>query len=229
MEYILGRDANTTQLDIISEKQTFRLGLPGSVPMTVSRRHCLLTIDDSGRMSIKNLKPQNVTYVNDHAVESKSISPSDTITLGASKYRLNLSEVLATIKKVEPKVVDIRPLRQVWNDYKAESMEMTVAERRFNALRGVTGLVTMIAIVCAMTLGHNPIYFLLYGTAIVLTLAFTIKAYVNSSKVPEQREELTHKLHRNYVCPNCGRYFNMDYDTLTQYNACPYCKAKFRK
>lgn len=229
MEYILGRDANTSQLDIISERQTFRIGLPGSVPMTVSRKHCLLTIEDSGRMSIKNLKPQNVTYVNDHAVESKSISSSDTITLGAGKYRLNLDEILAAIQKVMPKVVDISPLKKIWDGYEDFLLEHQVSTQRFYALASTTGLFTMGAVVISFIPGVDLVWrLLLYLAAIILIVSSAVKRW-QDSKWPLVKKEKDNELHKTYVCPNCHQYLGKPYDLLLQGNCCPYCKAKFKK
>lgn len=229
MEYIIGRDQATSQLKISAGQQSARLGAPGSVPMTVSRQHCAITTDGHGHYAIRNLKPQNVTYVNGLAVESKHVGKSDSVALGPERYLVDMKSVFAFIDKVEPKYVDIRHLRQVWDDYKKQGLEMTVAERRFNALRSATGLVTMVAIVLALTVGHSPLYFALYGLAIVLTAGFAIKAYINSTKIPQQREELNDWFRHEYVCPNCGRHFNMNYEDLAQYDACPWCKAKFKK
>lgn len=231
MECIIGRDGATSKLSVTFNDQTLQIGAPGSVPQTVSRQHCQLTIDDdSGKMTIKNLKPQNITYVDGIAAESKAITESDVVALGVDRYKLPLAEVLAEVKKAMPKVADIRPLKKVWDDYEAETNRLAVAERRFNAMRGVTGLVTMVAIVCAMTLGHNPLYYILYGVAIVLTVAFTVKAYIDATKIPEKRKKLADELRHKYVCPVCGKYFHsMTYDDLSYYDACPWCKAKFKK
>lgn len=231
MEYIIGRDANTSQLDIISEKQTFRLGLSGSVPMTVSRQHCLLTIDDSSRISIKNLKPQNVTYVNDHAVESKNISENDSIALGASKYRLNLHEVLAAVKKTAPKVVDIRPLEKIWNEYNDTQLEAKIKQGQFVALSSGTGLITMAAVVLSFMGMGIEVRIVCYIIAVILIAVTIIVRWQNATKLPLQQQELQRWLDENYVCPNCKHSFGADinYRKLTQYDSCPYCKAKFKK
>lgn len=231
MECIIGRDGATSKLCVNISGKSLLIGASGSVPQTVSRQHCRLTIDDdSGKITIKNLKPQNITYVDGIAAESKAISESDQVDLGVDRYKLPLAEVLAEMRKAMPKVADIRPLKKVWDDYEAETNRLAVAERRFNAMRGVTGLVTMVAIVCAMTLGHNPLYYILYGVAIVLTVAFTVKSYIDATKIPEKRKKLNEDLRHKYVCPNCGKYFSgMTYDDLAYYDECPWCKAKFKK
>lgn len=71
MEFIIGRDPQTSQLKVACGQQSIRLGNPGDVPMTVSRQHCLLTVDND-HYTIKNLKPQNVTFVNGMAIAQKA-------------------------------------------------------------------------------------------------------------------------------------------------------------
>ena len=133
------------------------------------------------------------------------------------------------VYRIIPKTADIRPLKKVWENYEEESLKQVIAERRFNALRGATGIVTMIAIVLAMFLGHNIYYLAAYSFAIFLVLAFTIKAYRDSTRNPLQKKKMASDFRKQYVCPNCGHHFTMNYDELSVYDSCPWCKAKFIK
>ncbi len=229
MDYIIGRDANTSQLCITFGQQVIRLGSLGSVPMTVSRHHCQLTIDDNGQMSIKNLKPQNVTYVNCHAVESKSITANDSIALGSAHYQINLVEIISAVKKAMPKVVDIRQLKSVWDEYNNAQLEMKIKQGKFVALSSGTGLITMAAVVLSFMGVGLEARIACYVVAAVFILITIITRWKNATKIPLQQEEWKKWLRNNYKCPNCGHSFNMDYDTLSQYDNCPYCKAKFKK
>lgn len=228
MEFIIGRDPQTSQLKVACGQQSISLGNPGDVPMTVSRQHCLLTVDN-GHCTIKNLKPQNVTFVNDMAIAQKSVKESDTVTLGSEKYRIDLASILKAIQQLAPKTADIRPLQAVWEEHDKHSLDQVIAERRFNALRGATSLITMTAIILALTVGRNIWYIMLYCLAILVSFLFTIKAYKDSTNVPKKRKEQDMEFRSKYVCPNCGHHFTMPYDELSQYEACPYCKAKFLK
>lgn len=229
MDYIIGRDANTSQLNISFGQQVIKVGLPGSVPMTVSRHHCQLSVDDDRKMSIKNLKAQNTTYVNGHAVESKSIKPTDSITLGSDNYRLDLSEVLSAIQKTMPKVVDIRPLKKVWDEYENFMLEHQVSTNKFYALASATGLFTMGAVVISFIPNVDMIWrFLMYAVAIILILSSVIKKW-QDSKWPLLKKQKDLELHQTYVCPNCHQYLGKPYDLLIQGNCCPNCKAKFKK
>ena len=228
MEYIIGRDPQTSQLKVVCGQQSIRLGNPGDVPMTVSRQHCLLTVDN-GHYTIKNLKPQNFTFVNSVPIAQKSVKKSDSVTLGSEKYHIDLAAILKAIKQVAPKTADIRPWQALSEEHEQHSLDQVIAERRFNALRSATGLITMTAIILALTVGRNVWYILLYCVAVFASLFFTIKAYRDSTNVPTKRKEQEKEFRSKYVCPNCGHHFSMPYDELSQYDACPYCMAKFIK
>ena len=226
MEIIIGRDQQTRQLSIVKDGVTKHYGQPGSVPMDVSRHHLSLQPIDEGKWKIKNLNEQNVTFVNGIAIESKSISEKDKVELGNSHYLLNW-EALSEPKE---ETVDIRPLKIIWKEYDEKKFDSQIAERKFNAARSATGIITMLAIACSIILGHGPIYIILYALAIGISLAFTYLAYKKSTEVPKQQRELTKRFQQTYVCPKCGHFMGFqDYDILIQSDACPYCKTKYKK
>lgn len=228
MDIIIGRDKETGKLSVTAGSQTKTFGAPDSVPSYVSRQHAKLEIDDKGQLILKNLKPTNVTYVNGLSIDSKHVTRQDKIELGPNRYLLNWD----IIEKVIPQVVDIEPLEAVWNNYHSKKMEYQIAERRFNALRSATGLITMGAIVMSMIGGRGLVYFILYGLAIGITLLFTILAYISSSKVPKKNDELDKDFKQKYVCPNpkCKHFLGYtSYDILSQNKQCPYCKTLYKK
>lgn len=229
MELTIGRDAATSQLAVLAEGQQLKLGVPGSVPQTVSRQHCRLKVNVDGSMTIRSLKADNPTYINGMPVERKRIGKDDVVELGPDRYRLDLSAVRAMADKLTPKYMDIRPLRKIYEDYEQQTLDMTIADRKFNALRSATGLITMIAIIMSLTVGHGPVYITLYITAIVISGAFTIKAYRDSSNSPMKKKELEKSFQAKYRCSNCNHQYKMNYDELSQYDACPFCRAKFIK
>lgn len=231
MNYVIGRDAVTSQLAVTAGGQTRRIGMPGSVPMTVSRQHCLLTVDDYGNMRLKNLKAQNVTYVNGRMIESMTVNIGDNITLGADGYPLNLSLVLgANGTAPKPvKTVDIRPLENIWNQYHKAQQDMQTKKGQVNAVLSGTGLISMAAIVLSFMGVGMEIRILCYILAAVFITAGIIYRYNSAKNDPIQQDKYKKWLQNNYVCPNCGRSFSWDYHTLSQYDACPFCKAKFKK
>ena len=226
MEIIIGRDAQTRQLNVVKDGVSKKFGQSGSVPMDVSRQHFSLSPAGTGRWLIKNLNAQNVTFVNGVAVESKTISEGDKVEIGNSHYLFQWQAIQ------EPKVetVAIRPLKKVWEKYEKENLELDIAERKFNAARSATGIITMLAIACSVILGHTPIYILLYVLAIGISVIFTVQAYNKSTEVPQFRKEIKKKFESDYNCPKCGHFMGYQgYDIMTQNDACPYCKTKFKK
>ena len=83
------------------------IGAPGSVPACVSRckpsegvAHAKITVDQTGNMTITNMKPQNVTFVNGSEIASKRVSSSNTVELGKDRFSINLPVVIETAKKI---------------------------------------------------------------------------------------------------------------------------------
>ena len=165
------------------------------------------------------------TYVNGQAVESKTITKQHTIEIGKDHISFDWR---ALDEFITPEA-DIRPLEVVWNDFESKNISLQIAERKFNTLRSTTGLITMVAIALSIaTGGKSHWYILLYGIAIIVSVLFFVKSYLDSSKVPQKRQEMSRAFPREYVCPHCGHFLgNQSYDILVQNSHCPYCKAKF--
>lgn len=212
MEIIIGRD-------IQSGKLSLKVDGKGEIQ---GQQHCKLTINN-GQMRLKNLDVNNYTYVNGQSIESKALTLQDRIELGKDHYLLDWS----LLKPYLP--IDIGPLKLVWEEYERQNLKLQIKERKFNALRSATGLITMIAIVLSLASGGRNIWYLmLYAIAIIISVAFFIKAYIDSSKLPQKRQELIKQFQRDYVCPHCGHFMgNQSYDILAQNGSCPYCKKQF--
>lgn len=221
---IIGRDHATGKLLVSHDGKTDRYGEVNSVPDGILENHCRLDFSD-GLIRLKNLDINSYTYVNGQAVETKAISRTDRIEMGEHRYLLDWQIVNAII----PPEADIRPLQEVWSEFDRQSIKLQIDERRFNTLRSATGLITMIAIALSIISGRqNMWYIAIYAFAIIASLAFTVKAYRDASKVPQLRSELNRKFQHDYVCPKCGHFLgNQPYDILQQNHQCPYCHAKF--
>lgn len=219
---IIGRDANTGQILLNGVAKSGTYG--NNVPQDISEQHCRLDFSQ-GIIRLKNLDINNYTYVNGLAVESKVITRSDKIVLGTSRYPLSWDAIDAII----PPEADIRPLQEVWNEYERQSVKLQIDERKFNTLRSATGLITMVAIALSIATGGRSVwYMVLYAIAIIASIVFFIKAYRDSSKIPQKRQELNHQFMHDYVCPHCGRFLgNQPYHILAQNNQCQYCRVKF--
>lgn len=226
---------------INGQPKTAAIGLPGSVPACVSRciaaqdvAHFRLDISRSGAISITNLKPQNVTFVNGAEIIKKTISENSAVTLGKDRFPINLKEVLATASKIvdvvippAPKEFSIRPLKEVWDDYEYTTTRQRVANGRFAALASASGLFTIGSIVISALPNFNPnIRYVMYGMAFVLILITIIKRLYDATNQPKIQKEQREDFQRNYVCPNpdCHHFVgNQPYNIISQSKKCPYC------
>ena len=224
---IIGRDTKTSQLRMTANGKSATISGKENVPMGVGREHISITIDDEGGVVLQNLNIENDTYVNGIGVEAKRLKDGDRIELSKEHYKIGWVILLPFI----PKFVDISPLKKVWEEYQEELLQMQIKERRSGVLRSATGLITMAAMVLSIFTGRdNPMFLFLYIIAGVVSAAFFVKAYFDSSKMPKQQQEIRDSLPKKYVCPSCGHFMgNQSYNVLSQGKACPYCKAIYRK
>jgi len=228
MEIIIGRDAETSKLKLTEGKQNKTFGANGSVPQSVSRQHCSLTLNDDGSYQLKNLNAQNVTFVNGVPVTSKRVKETDVIEMGNDHFPLEWR----IVNEIKPKVANISHLQVVWEEYDRACEEINIKERRINSLRSGLGILSMGAIALGFVIGRENaglLYVLLYGTAIVLSVGFFIKSMIDAAGIPKKKKELTNQYKHDYSCPNCGRFLNQSWDQLKLYDSCPFCKVKFIK
>ncbi len=224
MEIIFGREEKTSQLQAKVNGMAFTFGDNGSVPKTVSRQHCKITTLDDGSFMLQNLKVDNDTFVNGMGIQTKQVTPQDVIELGGSHYKLRWDYIQGVLSKT----VNVAHLEKIWNDYQDKRLQQQIAERKFNTLKSATGLITMLAIAMHMILGSNTMYIILYAIAILLSVGFTIKAYISASKLPNEMKGLTEKFQKDYSCPKCHHFLGtQSYELLKQNKACPYCKVHF--
>ena len=231
MEIIIGRNAQTGQLSLNMGTQIKNIGAPNSVPRSVSRRHCRIQVLPNGTYTIENLKMENDTFVNGSPIFTKTVTSSDVVELGGEHYKLDWSAIKQLIEQSTPKTADIRPLRRVWMRYEEETNAIQADLARKNAIRGIAGALGTLSILTMFIpgLGTAP-RVILMSIGLLITITMVVISYNDSKKAPVKRKMLQQKLRNNYVCPNCKKFFNMDYDLLTrQYDQCPYCKAKFIK
>ena len=228
MELILGRDQNHQRLNVFVDGQQIpkAAGQPGSVPQSVSRQHCSVQDCGSGKFLVRNLNPNNVTYVNGMAVMQQLVTPADRIELGGERYQVSWE----MLKPFFP--MDVAHLATIWQEYYDETNRMMISEKRFNALRGILPVFTMGALVMKMAGigGDGALVNISYGFAIVISLFFTAKAWIDAKKLPERREELQRWFMANYRCPNpdCNRFLgNREFELVMEDGACPKCKTKF--
>ena len=228
MEITIGRDAVTSKLSITIDKKTQLVGEPKSVPMSVSRQHCAITISDVGKMKIKNLNPGNTTYVNGVAIMSKNLTRDDSLELGEDKYRIDWGIIDQTL----PKEADIRPLNDVWETYNSGTKAVAQSTQQFQVVRGIVPVFTMSAVLIGyLSGGRGGPFYLIYALVIALTVFFSIKAWRDIARNDERREEIKKQFTQDYCCPLCGYFFGFTEYRILKKNMdnCPKSKTKLRK
>ena len=226
LELTIGRDAISGQLRMSNGKQAQLFGEKECVPKSVSREHVCICVTEKGELILKNLNVENDTYVNGKGVEQKQIKKGDRIELGNERWVLSWKEYL---DPVLPKFADIKPLEQIWKDFKSSQIKNQIKERKFNALRSATGLLTMAAVALSGVFGRdNSLYLCLYGSAAVISALFFILSYRWASKIPIENAMFQEDTEKKYKCPQCGKLFPLQkYDQLKQQGRCMHCKAIF--
>ena len=226
-QIIIGRDPQTGQFRLTANGKSMVTGEKDSVPKGISREHVSVTIDDDGKVTLRNLNIENDTFVNNIGIETKRISKGDAIQLGKEHFPLDWG----LIEPFIPKFAEIRPLKKVWDDYQQQLLDMQIRERRSGVMRSATGLSTMAAMVLSVFTGRdNPLFLALYVLAGIVSAFFFVKAFRDSSKIPKQQQKIRDSLPQKYVCPQCGHFMgNQSYEVISQGRACPHCKAIYIK
>ena len=231
MEIIIGREEGARRLHCIAGGREFNLGVAGSVPTSVSRKHCKLTIDGD-RLSIENLKDLNVTFVDGNQVFSKVITANSHVQLGNEKYNLPLKEIIGLVapKKAtkspkpakpakEVPTFSLAPLEAVWNEYDSLKLELQQEnENRANKQKRNMGI--------RMTVGSIP-YIGLFANAIMGAAMMTSSNKESNAVLLRKLDE---ELDNTYKCPNpeCGRPFGpTPYRRLKFITKCPNCGCKY--
>lgn len=224
MTITIGRDTKTSKLSIICDGKRYVCRSVNDVPPSVSQNHCKMEVEKNS-VKVTNLDINCDTFINGQPIEIKTINRGDKIELGSDRYHLEWKY----IDEVIPPIADIRHLERIWTEYDAHRVDQQIADRRFNSLRSATGLITMGAIVFSMLTGRQSLWLILfYIVAILVSLAFTIKAYKDASAIPQKLQLRSKQFQREYVCPHCGHFLgNQPYEILCQNDRCPYCKTNF--
>ena len=223
MEILVGRDSKTRQLNIVRDGKAISVGQAGSVPLDVSRQHVQIKHMPDGKWQLRNLNEQNLTFVNGLAVESKVVTEGDKVELGQSRYLLSWE----TIKGPKVEVIDLKPLRQAWEEYTQANIDIRQRQKTTNLLASVPMAFTMLGgLVSGVVPEVRTAALVLTGIALALMLYGFYRRATDHSI--EEMEEAKKRFQRDYVCPKCGRFMGFqDIDILKQQKACPYCKTKF--
>lgn len=214
MEIVIGREEGARRLHCVVDGREFNIGQAGSVPLSVSRKHCKLVVE-GGRITIQNINIQNVTYVDNTQVFCKDISSSSKIQLGKERYSIPLQQILSLATGApqaptpQQPTYSLLPLKRVWDEYDRNKMAIQEdAAKKANRQR-LQGIISLFGMCIGFIPGIDPAFrFMIIILALVVAIYFFIKGQTDQT-VQAQIHDLDEKFARKYKCPNpkCGRPF----------------------
>lgn len=226
MEIIIGRDQQTRQLCVVKDGNSKLYGQPNGVPMDVSRHHISLQPAGNGKWQIKNLNERNVTFVNGIAIESKTISERDKIELGNSHYLFSW----AALQEPKEETIDIRSLKRIWDDYQQEDTAIRNRQKNNGLLASIPlGFSMLGGIIAGVAPEIREVALVFTGIAFLLFIYGLYRRSQDNSTIELKR--LQEDFDQKWVCPKCKRPLTCfrSYTILSQNDACPFCKTKFKK
>jgi len=237
MDIIIGREehASEPRLRLIVEGKEKFLATQTQVPKTVSRRHCVLSVNGD-EITVTNMKEGvNPIYVNGQEVERKRIRKDDKLQLGNEMYSIDVAAILSALNNNDDGSVSIAHLEKVYNDYLENKDRLS---RMLSLKNNISRFASVLLLATGMMIkspapepgqadGVDLLTILRWSLlAISLIMALLGFSDVNNSK---KQRELHEQFLNEYECPKCGKSFgNMRYKDLAKYVACPSCKTKFK-
>ena len=246
LEAVIGKEEGQHRLLVKIGQKAFVVGSPQSVPNTVSRSHCSLSVeytDDQTRkvtkIKIQNLKPQNITYADGQEVESKAIKENSHVQLGFDRYNMDLKQVVDGMRKFlpaapppPPETFSLLKLKTVWEEYDSAKMDLQLAEQKKNNFRGLGGILSGAGILFMFIPSLGIIRYVATGLSVLIGIFFFIRGMNTNSSLTVKIHDLDEEFRKRYVCPNpeCRHFLGqIPYDVLRQNKGCNYCKCKYKE
>lgn len=231
IEFIIGREAGVDKprLAVMQNDQTLYFGTPGSVPKSVSRKHCEIIVKDDSSVVIEDITENNFMFVNGvECKKKKNVSISDVIELGPTHYKLELESLLKTVSSKQS--YSIRHLEAIQEKYQQDKMDMQVKQTKFGAMSSIPGIVSSVSFLLMMAWNDKTPRMILGTIAVLGMAAFFCIRYFGAAKNPTKQKQLEDNYREQYVCPNpaCHRFLGVTpYKELLKNRTCPYCKTRF--
>lgn len=234
MDIIIGREEGTRRLHCVAGGREFNIGQAGSVPLSVSRQHCKLTVNDSD-ITIENIKAQNVTFVDGNQIFRKSITSASRVQLGEERFLIPLRQILQLATGVQPEVKDVptfslKPLEKIWKDYDDRKMEIQNSSARFANKQRLQGILSMLGMCIGFIPGiDQKVRLVIIVVALAVAVYFFIKGSTDTT-VQQRLHDLDEEFAKKYKCPNpkCGRPFGaIPYRNIEYNKQCIACGCKY--
>ncbi len=238
MEIIIGREEGVRRLHCIASGREFNIGQAGSVPLSVSRRHCKITVNGSS-INIENIKAQNVTFVDGNQIFSKVITPASKVQLGEEKFLVPLQQILQlvgvtsvkdNVQQDEVQTFSLKPLEKVWEEYDNRRMEIQNNAAKSANKQRLQGILSMLGVCIGLIPGIDPtLRIVIVVAALAIAVYFFIRGNF-STTVQQQLHDLDEEYAKKYKCPNpkCGKPFGtVPYRNIEYNKQCFACGCKY--
>lgn len=238
MEIIIGREEGLRRLHCIVNGREFNIGTAGTVPLSVSRRHCKITVNGSN-INIENIKAQNVTFVDGNQIFSKSITPTSRVQLGEERFFVPLQDILkmsgalpgsGKAPQKEAPTFSLKPMEAVWNEYDTRKMAIQNDAAKSANKQRLQGILSMLGTCMAFIPGiDQTIRIAIIVAALAVAIYFFVKGSMNAT-VQQQLHDLDDEFAKKYKCPNpaCGKPFGATpYRNIEYSKQCFACGCKY--
>lgn len=192
MEIIIGREEGARRLHCIVGGREFNIGQAGAVPLSVSRRHCKISVNGSN-ISIENIKAQNVTFVDDNQVVSKGITSNSRVQLGEERFLVPLQQILqlagvSAVNGMDPQkeapTFSLKPMKAVWEEYDNRRMKIQNDAAKSANKQRLQGLFSMFGMCLGFIPGIDPtIRIIIIVAALSIGIYFFIKERIKRQKI----------------------------------------------
>ena len=245
VEAVIGKEEGQHRLLVKIGQKAFVVGAPQSVPNTVSRQHCSLSVeftDDEARkvvkIRIRNLRPQNITYVDGLEIDSKAIGEEAHVQLGFDRYMMDLKQIVGGMRKFLPAAPPPPPpeysvghLEEVWNRYHDMKQELLKKQHSLGLWARIPMFFSMGAGVLTAIVPDEYKPYL--GVLTAFSLIIMIYGFIQQKNFvfSEEMDKLENWLQDNYVCPNpeCRHFIgNVPFKILKTNPGCGYCRCKYK-
>ena len=190
MEIIIGREEGARRLHCIVGGREFNIGQAGAVPLSVSRRHCKISVNGSN-ISIENIKAQNVTFVDGNQVVSKGITSNSRLQLGEERFLVPLQQILqlagvSAANGMDPQkeapTFSLKPMKAVWEEYDNRRMKIQNDAAKSANKQRLQGLFSMFGMCLGFIPGIDPtIRIVIIVAALSIGIYFFIKGSVTAT------------------------------------------------
>lgn len=194
MEIIIGREEGARRLHCIVGGREFNIGQAGAVPLSVSRRHCKISVNGSN-ISIENIKAQNVTFVDGNQVVSKGITSNSRVQLGEERFLVPLQQILqlagvSAANGMDPQkeapTFSLKPMKAVWEEYDNRRMKIQNDAAKSANKQRLQGLFSMFGMCLGFIPGIDPtIRIIIIVAALSIGIYFFIKLCLKKQEIAE--------------------------------------------